>query len=46
MKAIKASQAVPLLLPIDIDKEDVEQITDCFDGFYLQEDQILIHFIW
>ncbi len=33
MKAIKASQAVPLLLPIDIDKEDVDQIINCFDGF-------------
>lgn len=33
MRAIKASQGIPFLLPIDIDKEDLDKIIDYFDGF-------------
>lgn len=44
MRAIKASGAIPYMLPLEIDEGDVGQLISLFDGFLFPVGQILILF--
>ena len=35
LKAIRAAGGIPMILPLDLEEEDLQQIVDTFDGFFL-----------